>query len=118
MESSDSLRSPDRKEISDIPSLKNIKIGTRTNETRKWKCAVDMQSSILSNPHNEMKIVASFDMGTSAIHNLGLLKILFVSWYFEHSQPQRITSGLKQTSICLLLINLLFTHVMKPQIVC
>ena len=28
-----------------------------------------------------------------------------VSWYFEPSQPQRITSGLKQTSICLL-----FTH--------
>ena len=26
---------------------------------------------------------------------------LFVSWYFEPSQPQRITSGLKQTSICL-----------------
>ena len=25
-----------------------------------------------------------------------------VSWYFESSQPQRITSGLKQTSICLL----------------
>ena len=25
-----------------------------------------------------------------------------VSWYFEPSQPQRITSGLKQTSICLL----------------
>ena len=27
---------------------------------------------------------------------------LIVSWYFEPSQPQRITSGLKQTSICLL----------------
>ena len=26
---------------------------------------------------------------------------LLVSWYFEPSQPQRITSGLKQTSICL-----------------
>ena len=25
-----------------------------------------------------------------------------VSWYFEPSQPQRITSGLKQSSVCLL----------------
>ena len=25
-----------------------------------------------------------------------------VSWYFDPSQPQKITSGLKQTSICLL----------------
>ena len=31
-----------------------------------------------------------------------------VSWYFEPSQPQRITSTLKQTSICLLLIY--FSH--------
>ena len=27
---------------------------------------------------------------------------LLVSWYFEPSQPQRITSELKQTSVCLL----------------
>ena len=38
-----------------------------------------------------------------------------VSWYFEPSQPQRITSGLKQTSICLLFTHLLFTEVIKQQ---
>ena len=36
--------------------------------------------------------------------------------YFEPSQPQRITSGLKQTSIHLLFTHLLFTQVIKPQI--
>ena len=29
-------------------------------------------------------------------------KIVLVSWYFEPSQPQQITSGLKQNQICLL----------------
>ena len=38
-------------------------------------------------------------------HNVGLLfpRCKLLSWYFEPSQPQRITSGLKLTSICLLL---------------
>ena len=38
------------------------------------------------------------------------------SWYFQPSQPQRITPGLKQTSIRLLISYLLFTQVIRPQI--
>ena len=53
--------------------------------------------------------------GTQAARNLGATELQerrysltkndtrkLISWYFEPSQPQRITSGLKQTSICLL----------------
>ena len=46
----------------------------------------------------------------------GCERLFLVNWYFEPGQPQRITSGLKQTSVCLLFTHLLFTQVIKPQL--
>ena len=65
-------------------------------KTRRRLCKVLAKSLTLRYIKNGLNKIAS-----------GLIKILqlilqLVSWYFEPSPPQRITSGLKQTSICLL----------------
>ena len=101
--------------------LKKNSHPVKTIPTKRWMHffalfkELDSRSLLVPSPKTTQVLVTRVSNSTPTTHTTGkrnpptelqnLLRpwcYFFASWYFKPSQPQRITSGLKQTSICLL----------------
>ena len=84
----------------------------RPRDSSMWNVA-DLWNYFKTLGHSSELLLKELIMKLSAL--LLLVSAQLVSWYFEPSQPQWITSGLKQTAICLLFIMHTSHQTKNPQ---